>query len=836
MVNVVGLSVGNFLVLGHNPPDSLRNVYETILKTYPQELEQARQQANPQLEIGTLIKGAAAYQYLGEFDKAIALYQEALPLARKIADRGLEGSVIFNLSVIYSKQGDPYGIDFLESELARVTELGSREVILKYLSLAYTQSGNYEKVIVLKQEQLKILEKIGAIAEQAAVLNELGLAYYSLKEYYQAIELQEQALELLKPNNSPILMGTILTYLVINYQLIGAEAKVLEKLEDLLALGKATENLAQMERALEMMAEYAALQGNTPQAIALAEERLAIARQSGVFSDSVIALQDLSKLYYWAGNLEQAIALQKQSVTLLDQNIYQQQQQTPEVFESLEFTRITSQSYAQENLGFLHLQAKNFQEARSSFEKAIQGFDALRQKSLKNKNFTALTADQIKIFTYDQATDIYRLLQQISVQENQPLKALELSEAGRARALVDLLVSKLATDPNSILTTPPPNLDTIRQIARRENTTLVTYTIQYQYGRLYQTGPKEWLQSPSEKRIATELYIWVIQPNGNITFRSIPLNLNLDELVAKARNFILVPGPSRRRLPPGNPLQDLHHYLIEPIADLLPQNPEQRVTFIPQDSLLLVPFAALQNPQGQYLIEQHTILISPSIQVLELTRQNRQRHHQHSSPPPALVVGNPTMPKIELEGGRVTTQLEDLPGSEAEAQAIAALLHTQPLIGEAATKSAVVTKMQSSRIIHLATHGLLDGAGGLLSSLALAPTHSDRGFLTAKEITQLSLPAELAVLSACDTGRGIINGDGVIGLSRAFVSAGVAGVLVSLWAIPDQSTVTVMTGFYQQMQQGKDKANALRQAMLNTRQQFPEPLHWSAFTFIGVPE
>lgn len=361
--------------------------------------------------------------------------------------------------------------------------------------------------------------------------------------------------------------------------------------------------------------------------------------------------------------------------------------------------------------------------------------------------------------------------------------------------------------------------------------------MQYEYGRFYQRGPGEWLKSDLPERIASELYVWVISPQGKIEFRQVPLNFSLDELVKKARVFITLTGPSRRRLPPGEPLKELHEYLIEPISDLLPKDPQERVTFIPQDSLLLVPFPALQDGNGTYLVEKHTLMTSPSIQVLDLTRQNRDRNqNQGSRDNQPLVVGNPTMPEIELDGGKIRVQLEDLPGAELEAEAIADLLNTEPLIGHQATKPAVVSKMQATSTIHLATHGLLNDRGGFLSSLALAPTTGDRGFLTAKEIAQLSLNAELAVLSACDTGLGTINGDGVIGLSRAFVSAGAEGVLVSLWAIPDQPTVMVMTNFYQQMQQGEDKASALRQAMLLTQQKFPEPRNWAAFTLIGMSE
>ncbi len=92
------------------------------------------------------------------------------------------------------------------------------------------------------------------------------------------------------------------------------------------------------------------------------------------------------------------------------------------------------------------------------------------------------------------------------------------------------------------------------------------------------------------------------------------------------------------------------------------------------------------------------------------------------------------------------------------------------------------------------------------------------------------------VLSACDTARGKMIGDGVIGLSRSFLSAGAQSVIVSLWSVPDAPTAKLMMEFYRRWQQNPDKAEALREAMLKIKEQHPEPSAWAAFTLIGDPE
>jgi CHAT domain-containing protein len=341
----------------------------------------------------------------------------------------------------------------------------------------------------------------------------------------------------------------------------------------------------------------------------------------------------------------------------------------------------------------------------------------------------------------------------------------------------------------------------------------------------------------------SELYIWVVKPSGEVAFRTVDLSQkqnSITESVVMMRQFLGVAGNNRsvssepRNNPKNQQLQNLYQILIEPIRDLLPKNPEERVTFIPHESLFLVPFAALQNQEGKYLIEEHTILTAPSIQVLELTNEKRRE----LSGKEVLVIGNPVMPSIEFVPGFPRQQLAPLPSAEVEAKEIARMFNTTALTGAVATKQEVLGKISQARIIHLATHGLLDDLDGLglPGAIALAPGSGDEGLLTSNEIMGLKLNAELVVLSACDTGRGKITSDGVIGLSRSFLSAGTPSVVVSLWAVPDNSTADLMQNFYREFQQNPDKAKALRGAMLRMIENNWHPRDWAAFTLVGEAE
>ena len=288
-------------------------------------------------------------------------------------------------------------------------------------------------------------------------------------------------------------------------------------------------------------------------------------------------------------------------------------------------------------------------------------------------------------------------------------------------------------------------------------------------------------------------------------------------------------------------LQSLYKILIAPIQDQLPTSPEETVIFIPQDELSSVPFAALQDENGKFLIEKHTISTIPALQVLDLTNKRKLQIQGKASQ--ILIVGNPAMPTLPGSVG----PLSKLPQAEKEAISIGQLWDTQPLIGKNATKAAVLGRISSARIIHFATHGILSDQNGIKNSLVLTPSQNDNGLLTAEEIFRFNLVkprkndvefannTELAILSACNTGQGTSSTDEVIGLARSIISAGIPSVVISLWSVPDAPTADLMVEFHRQIRQNPNKAQALRQAMLQIIKTKPNPVDWAAFTLVGQP-
>ncbi len=460
------------------------------------------------------------------------------------------------------------------------------------------------------------------------------------------------------------------------------------------------------------------------------------------------------------------------------------------------------------NIGWVQLQQGQIKPAIATLERSIQGYETLRQ---------AVNTDD-RISLGDQQAQAFQTLQQAYVRDQRPEQALVIAERGRARAFVELLSARL-TD-QKIVPIAPPTLAQISAIAREKQATIVTYST---------------IVDPLTK-VETDLYIWVIPPDGKIQFQSmdlrsarpnVPQVTNPKQLALALRSARKIkistatPTPTTDTAAPNSTFRSGYDLLIAPIVQWLPPNATDRVIIVPQGALFAMPFPALQSADGKYLIESHSLQIAPSIQTLTL-KSTRSRSPLMSRP---LVIGNPSP---------LPESLDPLPGSQQEAQAIAKLLNTQALIGPQATEKAVLSQIRQASVIHFATHGLLDEYQGMASAIALVAGPKDDGLLTAGELSELPLTANLAVLSACETGRGKITGDGVVGLSRSLMLAGVPNVVVSLWAVPDQATAHLMTEYYRQMPQHPTQAQALRQAMRITLKQYPDPHDWAGFVLLSA--
>ncbi|MEM9003163.1 MAG: tetratricopeptide repeat protein [Cyanobacteria bacterium P01_F01_bin.86] len=812
--------------------------YGQAIERHQQSLALDRELGDREGEANSLGNLGNTYHNLDQYERAIELHQQALAINRDIGDREGEGNALGGIGLNYIALGNYHqAINLNQQHLAIAREIHDRRgeaIALGHLGLSYLSLGNYAEAMDHLQQQLVITSELGFRQGEASALGNLGSLHYLLGDYPQAQTLLQQYLEIsqaigdrLGESNAQGNLGNI-------YVSEDNLQQALEAYQSALAIARDIGDRAGEADSLANVGTVYSLLDDDPQAIELYQQAIDIARDIGDRQHQAITLDSLGNAYESLEDYDQAIASYQQALAIT-RNIGDRH----------------VESNVLNNLGLTLFNIGQLPEAEATLRAAIDVYETLRE---------GLT-DAQRISILETQTVTYELLQEVLDAQSKSIEALIVAEQGRAQAFALQLSQGSATDNTLMEATQSPDLATIQQIARSHNTTLVEYSL---------IGNRA-------------LYIWVVSPTDEIQFRSVtfgdgeaaitspqinpittlntPLYSTFNDrsltspsplvsLVAETRSRGLGVVANREIAQPATPnqqLKELHGVLIDPITDLLPTDANTKVAFIPQGSLFLVPFAALIDRDDTYLLEQHTVLTAPSIQVFGLaaSKANTESSARFLQTGNALVVGNPEMPQTWLpvpgRNGLAKVQLSPLPGTEAEALAIGEFLNTTPLIGDQATEATVKQQLPAASLIHLATHGLLEygdplasGVQDLPGAVALAPGIGEDGLLTAAEILEIDLQAELAILSACDTGRGRITGDGVVGLSRSLMAAGVPSVIVSLWAVPDAPTAELMIEFYRQLQQGQTKVQALRQAMLATMQQYPEPINWAAFTLTGA--
>jgi CHAT domain-containing protein len=179
--------------------------------------------------------------------------------------------------------------------------------------------------------------------------------------------------------------------------------------------------------------------------------------------------------------------------------------------------------------------------------------------------------------------------------------------------------------------------------------------------------------------------------------------------------------------------------------------------------------------------------------------------------------------------------------TEKETQSISKYFKNTSFLGAKATEQQFRKSVSKYPIIHVASHGLVDTTNSLYSKLLFSPFDLDSindGFLSTREILGLSIPAKMVVLSACNTGSGsVLDGEGVMSLSYGFFYAGAQSLIMTLWTANDQSTATIMDGFYQGLSQGESKSQSLRNSKLlyleKSNSLSSHPYYWSHFVVSG---
>ncbi|WP_157054903.1 CHAT domain-containing protein, partial [Salidesulfovibrio brasiliensis] len=304
-----------------------------------------------------------------------------------------------------------------------------------------------------------------------------------------------------------------------------------------------------------------------------------------------------------------------------------------------------------------------------------------------------------------------------------------------------------------------------------------------------------------------EVLCWTVSRDSAALFRTSADRAELERLVLDYRRGL-------QNLEPVDVVARRLHGLLLGGVDV----PEGTIGIVPHGILHHLSFATLDDGE-KYFVDDHPLFRVPSASVMAYTFARRGK-----ATGPVLVAADPDVGVPALE----------LPFARREGRSVAFnFVDARLLLGGEASKPEVVQAMETSRMVHIAAHGEFNRENPLMSTVKLAPADGDSGDLLASDVFGINAPADLVVLSACQTGlSGVSDGDDVVGLNRAFLFAGTHVLGASLWRVSDVASAILMKSFYRNLDT-VDKSEALRRAMVHVRNRYPHPGYWGAFTLTG---
>lgn len=352
---------------------------------------------------------------------------------------------------------------------------------------------------------------------------------------------------------------------------------------------------------------------------------------------------------------------------------------------------------------------------------------------------------------------------------------------------------------------------------------------------------------------AKHSFVLALSGNGALRLERLPGRAEIDRAVTRLRAQLAERPPLGSSAAHAALLFDaasVYHMLLGPIADEV--RAARRVVVVQDGALFQLPFEALsEDSASPFLGETREIAYAASASVFATAQRAA-----HAAPPALdlIALGDPpgrsARASVEDDALRAAGFLDDswsfdrLPAARREIEAIAGVFkasRVRTLLGTELREERVTAELtRGARFVHFATHALLDETEPARSGVLLASgAGADQdGILQAREIAELRIPAELVTLSACQTGLGrLVEGEGLLGLARAFQLAGVRGLVVSLWNVSDVSTAQFMSAFYAALGRGAGKSAALREARLymlrHPNPALRHPYHWAGFVLQG---
>lgn len=852
--------------------DRAASAYEEALRLYQLLAPGSQSVAMSLNNLGTVArqKGdlAAARRF---FERALAIHEQLDPESQSVA------SALNNLGIVTWDEGD---LEAARSYLTRALALRQRQAP-ESIQVARTLNnlGNVAKdewdltaarryyLASLRMRQKLTPGSLGV----AAPLNNLGVVAQRLGDLDRASEYYERALALLTERAPSSVergwtLGNLGGVAWERGDLDDARRLLGQALEMASSLSPESLDVALQE---ENLGRIEAESGNAPAARALFSQALEIVRRLAPESlTEARLLHLLGLLALSSGEVDRAAALQEQALELA-------QRLAPKTLEVVE---------PLDALGRIAHERGDLQQARAFFERAVAAIEFAPDR---------IGGAGARIFWNSRSGPYYHALVKVYLELEDFPTALAALDRSRARTLVEQLSTETATT-HAI----EPSLQQRRAAAdaeRRRLTELLAAANgataresveEWQTSLLHlrtelealeteeETGPGIKMQSPERpapESVASALppgalllafsmddqeaiLIARLEHDAEPEWRSVVLDLGPEALREKvwllranlARSpSAAVGGGAWKEL-----AASLGSTLLTPVADLIDR--ADRLVIVPDGPLHRLPFGALRvgkdDDDTRFLVELLPIVVAPSLSLFQHLRQHRPAETTGRLDGDSLWVGFGDPVPIagghegSLGAGEAVGRFGPLPGSRREVRAVKRLIgrRGRALLGPAASEQEALAIGPNAAVIHFASHARLDDRFPMSSALLLSPSigrDGGDGYLQAWEIAQeLHLDADLVVLSACETGSGqLMGGEGVVGLTRAFLHAGAASVVVSHWGLADRSTAVLMENFYRGLRRGLDKDEALRQAQLEflADDRRAHPYYWAAFQLVG---
>ncbi len=840
------------------------NEFRKALDYFNETLALAVALGDKRLEAGTETFVGGMLNFIGNVGKALDHYHRALKLAREGGWRLAEGNALNNIGTIYNDAAEwEKALDFYRQALAIFANLGSKNneaLTLSNIGIAYFQSGEYLKALDYLQQSLPLVRDTVKNDEAYTLLN-IGRTYYRLGEYAKALSYFDQAQAIQKTTGNRGQEAETLDEIGRVFSEQGQNKKALEYHQQAVQIQHNVGNVSREAVALTHLGEVYNLLEQPDQAREQFIQALSIFRNIGDPSSAAVVLEGIARAEQKRGNFEEARKIIAESLTLRE--------------------TVRSRS------GSLQLRASY----RATVEKAYEFYiDVLMQQHAKSPG-QGHDAEALAASERSRARSLLERLSEARVDIRQGVDAALIKKerdltrdlSAKAQREMQLKVRKGSAEEIATLQ---------REISALEDEyQQVQATIRKsspQYAALTQPQPlglKDIQQQLDANSLLLEYalgeersYVWVVTTDSLKTYQ-LPKRDEIEKVARQVSDSLVarsvvksveMPVQRRSRIAAADAeleqaSNELSRMILAPAAA---DFGKKRVIVVADGALQYVPFAALSLANGgayRPLVLTHELVSLPSASAFAVQRRNLE--NRKPAPKAVAVIADPvfSIADARFKGGSAkessapdsTRIIEHLPAGPTGQLSIPRLLFTRTeadqILAVAPASSmkaldfranrtvATSGELSNYRYVHFATHGYLDTTRAGLSAIVLSLVDREGkpldGFLRVHDIYNLNLPAELVVLSACETGLGKdVTGEGLDGLTRAFMYAGARRVVVSLWNVNDKATASLMQRLYVGMLRGnKTPAAALRAAqieMLRSRQ-WQSPYYWAAFVMQG---